>query len=130
MSLMLDTDHCVAILRGDLDVSGRIEPTKALFVSAITVSELVYGALKSDRPEQNLSQVDLLLEAVTVLTLDESAARRCGRIKNQLRRQGLLIAEPDLQIASIALENALPLVTHNQKHFKRIPDLILQDWIT
>jgi tRNA(fMet)-specific endonuclease VapC len=129
MSLMLDTDHCVAILRGDLDVSGRIEPTKALFVSAITVSELVYGALKSDRPEQNLSQVDLLLEAVTVLTLDESAARRCGRIKNQLRRQGLLIAEPDLQIASIALENALPLVTHNQKHFKRIPDLILRDWI-
>jgi tRNA(fMet)-specific endonuclease VapC len=94
-----------------------------------TVSELVYGALKSDRPEQNLSQVDLLLEAVTVLTLDESAARRCGRIKNQLRRQGLLIAEPDLQIASIALENALPLVTHNQKHFKRIPDLILRDWI-
>jgi tRNA(fMet)-specific endonuclease VapC len=130
MSFMLDTDHCVAILRGDLDVSGRIEPTTALFVSAITVSELVYGALKSNRPEQNLSQIDLLLEAVTVLTLDESAARRCGHIKNQLRRQGLLIAEPDLQIASIALENALPLVTHNQKHFKRIPDLILQDWIT
>ena len=94
-----------------------------------TVSELMYGALKSDRPEHNLSQVDLLLEAVTVLTFDESAARRCGRIKNQLRRQGLLIAEPDLQIASIALENALPLVTHNQKHFDRIPDLILQDWI-
>lgn len=129
MSFMLDTDHCVAILRGDLDVSGQIEPTTALFISAITVSELAYGALKSDRPEHNLSQVDLLLEAMTVLTFDESAARRCGRLKNQLRRQGLLIAEPDLQIASIALENALPLVTHNQKHFERIPDLILNDWM-
>ena len=37
MSFMLDTDHCVAILRGGLDVSEQIEPTTALFVSAITV---------------------------------------------------------------------------------------------
>ncbi|MBL7162992.1 MAG: type II toxin-antitoxin system VapC family toxin [Anaerolineales bacterium] len=129
MSVMLDTDHCVAVLRGSLNIDKYVEPTTTLFVSAITVCELVYGALKSDRPEHHLGQVDLLLEGTTVLAFDKFEARRCGILKDELRRQGLLIAEPDLQIASIALENALPLATHNQRHFARIPGLSLLDWI-
>ena len=43
---------------------------------------------------------------------------------------GKVLAEPDLQIASIALYHELPLVTHNQRHFNRVPGLILQDWLT
>ncbi len=129
MSVMLDTDHCVAILRGKLDVDEYVEPTTALFISAITVCELVYGASKSDRPEHHLEQVDLLVEGTTVLPFDEHEARRCGMLKDNLRREGLLIPEPDLQIASIAMENALPLATHNQKHFARIPGLSILDWI-
>ena len=42
MSLILDTDHCIAILRGKLDISAQIEPTASLYVMAITVRELVY----------------------------------------------------------------------------------------
>jgi predicted nucleic acid-binding protein len=39
----------------------------------------------------------------------------------------------DLQIASIALEQDAPLVTHNQKHFSRltgVAGLVLKDWLT
>ena len=129
MSYILDTDHCIAILRGSLDLRSKIEATTALFITAITVSELTYGARKSQRPEHHLAQVDLLIESVTVLPFDTSAGRRCGTIKDSLRRAGSLIAEPDLQIASIAMENTLPLVTHNQKHFNRIPGLELDDWL-
>lgn len=129
MSFILDTDHCIAILRGHLDVGARIETNTPLFVTAITVSELIYGAYKSQRPEHNLAQVDLLIAGATVLPFDTSAGRRCGALKDALRRAGNLIAEPDLQIASIALVRLLPLVTHNQKHFNRIPGLELVDWL-
>ena len=129
MSLILDTDHCIAILRGQLDVDRHIQPTTAIFITSITVSELVYGAFKSDRPEHHLRQVDLLLESVTVLPFGTPAARLCGQLKDNLGRKGTLIAEPDLQIASIALANALPLATHNRCHFERMPELTLVDWM-
>ena len=129
MSFILDTDHCIAILRGKLDVSEHIEPTVSLYVTTITVSELVYGAHKSDRASAHLAQVDLLLDSVTILPFDEQPARRCGEIKDTLRRMGSPIAEPDLQIACIALHHALPLVSHNQRHFARVPRLTLLDWI-
>jgi tRNA(fMet)-specific endonuclease VapC len=129
VSVILDTDHCIAILRGKLDVSEHIEPTTSLYVTAITVSELVYGAYKSDRASAYLAQVDLLLDSVTILPFDEQSTRRCGELRDALRRMGSPIAEPDLQIASIALHHALPLVSHNQRHFARVPGLELLDWM-
>ena len=129
MSFIIETDHCVEILRGRLDVGQFVQPDTPLFITAITVSELIYGAYKSDRTAAHLAQVDLLLAGATVLPFDAAAARRCGAIKDLLRRAGTPLAEPDLQIASIVLEHALPLVTHNQEHFKRVPGLVLTDWI-
>jgi tRNA(fMet)-specific endonuclease VapC len=129
VSFILDTDHCIAILRGKLDISKHIEPTTNLYVTAITVSELTYGAHKSDRASSHLAQVNLLLDSVIILPFDEQPARRCGELKDRLRRLDSPIAEPDLQIASIALHHALPLVSHNQRHFVHVAGLKLLDWI-
>jgi tRNA(fMet)-specific endonuclease VapC len=129
VNLILDTDHCVAILRGQLDVGMHVESTTHLFVTALTVSELVYGAHKSIRPEHHLAQVDLLLDGVTVLPFDTEAARCCGQLKDGLRRAGTPLPELDLQIASIALCRVWPLATHNQRHFIRVPGLKLVDWL-
>jgi len=129
VSFILETDHCVAILRGRLNVNAHVRPDTPLYVTAITVSELVYGAYKSSRPTEHLAQVDSLLAGVTVLPFDTGAARRCGELKDNLRHADAPLAEPDLQIASIALHHALPLATHNQSHFERVPGLKLVDWI-
>ena len=129
MSFILDTDHCIAILRGQLDVGMHVEQMTPLFITAITVFELVYGAYKSNRPDHHLIQVNFLLDGVMVLPFDTEAARRCGEMKNILRRVGTPLSEPDLQIASIALTHDLPLATHNQRHFARVPGLQLVDWL-
>jgi len=129
VNIILDTDHCVEVLRGRLNIKEYVKPTDLLFVTAITVGELIYGAWKSDRPEQNQKAVMKLLTTVTVLPFDENAGHRFGRIKDKLRRRGLPIAEPDVQIASIALQYSLPLATHNQRHFSRIDGLDLVDWL-
>ena len=130
MSFILDTDHCVEILRGRLDVNTHIPAAVPLFSTAITVSELIYGAYKSARPEYHLTQVKLLLDGLTILPFDTEAAQQCGLLKDILRRIGTPLSEPDLQIASITLVHLMPLATHNQRHFSRVPDLILVDWLS
>ena len=129
MSFILDSDHCIAILRKQLDVGARVDPQVPLFVTTLTVSELMFGAHKSERVAHNLAQVDLLLAGMTILPFDEAAARRHGELKDILRRAGTPLADLDLQIASIALSRGLPLVTHNTAHFSRIPGLVLADWL-
>lgn len=129
MSLILDTDHCIAILRGQLDANRFVESSTALYITAITVSELTYGAHKSDRPTIHLTSMEKLLSAVVVLAFDVAAARLTGKLKADLRRAGLFPGEADLQIAGIALSQGHTLVTHNTRHFERVPGITLADWL-
>jgi predicted nucleic acid-binding protein len=76
-----------------------------------------------------LARLDVLLATVAVLPFDERMARRFGILKAQLEHAGTPVSDLDLQIASIAVENGAPLVTHNRQHFERIPGLMLEDWL-
>ena len=126
---ILDSDHCIAILRGQLNLAERVAPTEELAVTAISVGELAHGAHKSARVAENLARLDVLLATVTVLPFDERTARRFGRLKTDLERAGTIIGDLDLQIASIAIENSFPLVTNNTQHFKRVDGLQLLNWM-
>jgi tRNA(fMet)-specific endonuclease VapC len=57
------------------------------------------------------------------------AARRLGRTRADLECAGMRLSDLDLQIASIALEYDVPLVTHNRRHFERVPVLTIEDWL-
>jgi tRNA(fMet)-specific endonuclease VapC len=129
---ILDTDHCVAILRGNLDVSPIVSPEEELAITTINLAELTYGAYKSARPEDNLARLDVLLSATTILPFDEASARRYGRMRARLEKEGQKLSDLDLQIASIALECDSTVVSHNQAHFERLVEmegLKLEDWI-
>jgi tRNA(fMet)-specific endonuclease VapC len=129
---ILDSDHCVAILRGQLNLDGLAAPDIELATTAISVGELMHGATKSIRAVENLSRLDVLLAALTILSYDEWSARLFGQLKAQLEQAGETLSDLDLQIASIALDHNSVLVTHNQKHFTRLTnfsDLTLEDWL-
>ncbi len=126
---ILDSDHCVALLRGRLDLSERVAPHDELAVTAISVGELTHGAHKSLHVAENLARVDVLLAAVAVLPYGETAARRFGLLKANLERAGTRVSDLDLQIASITLEQGAVLVTHNRAHFARVPGLVVEDWL-
>jgi tRNA(fMet)-specific endonuclease VapC len=130
--IILDSDHCVEILRGRLDPNKRVAKDEELAITAISVGELVHGASKSQHIADNLARLDVLLTTLTILPYDEWSARRFGQLKVQLEQAGEVISDLDLQIASIALDHYVLLVTHNQKHFSRLTTLaglILDDWI-
>lgn len=126
---ILDSDHWVALLRGVLDLRRHAPADEELAMTAVSVGELVYGAERSARPTEKLLELDLLLSGVPVLTYDERAAHRFGSLKVDLERRGERLDDADLQIAAIALSRALPLVTHNHRHFARVPGLSLEDWL-
>jgi tRNA(fMet)-specific endonuclease VapC len=83
---ILDSDHCVAILRGQLDPREWVPPNEELAVTAISVGELMHGAFKSAQPNENLARLSVLLSKVTILPYEATAARQFGRIKAELER--------------------------------------------
>ena len=126
---ILDTDHAAAILRGQLDLRQHARASEPIAVTAVTAGELWHGVHKSRRLEENAAQVGILLGAVDILPLDSRAAEIFGRLKAHLGLDGLHLGDLDIQIASIALDQGASLLTHNQKHFERVPGLALDDWL-
>ncbi len=129
---ILDTDHCVAVLRGRLDLRGRAASDEALALTTISIAELVFGAHKSNRSQENLAGLDVFLAGLEWLPFDERSARRYGYLRARLEKQGVVLSDLDLQIASIALEAGAPLLTHNRRHFERLLpecELALDDWL-
>ena len=99
-------------------------------ISTVTISEIVYGAEKSHRPDFHLNNLEnLLLPAVNIIGFDTKAAYVCGRIRAELERRGTPLDLADLEIASIAIANNLTLVTNNVRHFKRVPLLQYENWL-
>ncbi|MCC6297731.1 MAG: type II toxin-antitoxin system VapC family toxin [Anaerolineales bacterium] len=126
---ILDSDHCIAILRGALDLRNRTSSEEELALTTISIGELSHGAHHSKAPADNLARLDVLIAALTVLPYDEMCARRFGALKASLESVGKPLHDLDLQIASIAIENNAPLLTHNKRHFERIELLTIEDWL-
>lgn len=129
---ILDTDHCVAILRGRLDLRSRARPDDNLAITTITLGELVYGAHKSARPNDNLARLDAFLVGLDLLPFEVASAHRYGCLRASLEKHGQTISDLDLQIACIALQTDAPLLTHNRQHFERLTqyaELCLEDWL-
>lgn len=126
---IVDSDHWIALLRGTLDLRGRVTADEELAITAISVGELVYGAERSTRSAEKLLELDTLLATIVIMPYDDSAAHRFGALKMMLERRGERLDDADLQIAATALSRETPLVTHNSRHFGRIPGLVLEDWL-
>lgn len=98
-------------------------------MTAISLGELIHGAHKSQDVAENLARLDVLVSGFTLLSFDGRAARIFGRLRAELELAGRRLDDLDLEIASICLASRAPLLTHNRKHFDRIADLEVDDWL-
>jgi len=98
-------------------------------VSTITVSELQYGVSKSKNRRLNEQRLEEFLSPLEILPYDETAASIYGDIRLQLERYGVPIGPLDLLIAAHTLSRNLVLITNNEKEFKRIKNLKVENWI-
>lgn len=97
--------------------------------TAISVAELTHGVHRSLHREDNLAKLEVLLSVLVILPFDEAAGRKFGELKAELEINGAQLDKFDLQIASVAMENDCQLLTNNSRHFSRINDLRLENWI-
>lgn len=125
---LLDTNVIIEVLRGNDDIINKIEGIgqKNCFISEITLAELLYGAVRGNK-QKNFKDVEQIEKEFNVLPI-RPAFREYSEARNYLRLNGTPIDHMDLFVASVAIHNSLTLVTHNTKHFQRIPNLKIEDW--
>ena len=97
-------------------------------VSTITVSELQYGVVKSKNRRFNKQRVEEFLAPFEISAYDEAAANVYGDIRHQLEKAGEPIGPLDLLIAAHALSGNFVLITNNEKEFKRVKNLKIENW--
>jgi tRNA(fMet)-specific endonuclease VapC len=128
-----DTDILSAALRKapSLPLLRRLAlvPPSEQSTTAINVGELLYGASRKGDPALTARVRRVIEVATRVYAFDEAAAEVYGPLRARLEATGKPLDDPDLRIASIALARDLTLVTANLKHFSRIPDLRVENWL-
>ena len=97
--------------------------------TAVTIGELLFGVEKRGNPRLAEVVRAFVAGSVRVLPFDRRAAERYGPLRALLEREGRRLGDPDLQIASIALARDVTLVTGNVRHFERVPDLRVENWL-
>ena len=133
MNFLIDTNICIYIMnKRPSEVIHRFKNIEVgqIGISTITVSELNYGASKSNLRKQNFKRLEEFLAPFEIIPYSQSASKYYGEIRSRLENQGNVICPLDLLIAAHALSENLTLITNNEKEFKRIKSLKVENWVT
>jgi tRNA(fMet)-specific endonuclease VapC len=124
---LLDTNIVIALFAADDSVQKHIAAAKEIFIPAVVIGELFFGAFKSTHTEENISRIEKFAFFNTVLSSGAVTGKGYGRIKNLLKKKGSPIPENDIWIAAVAIEHDLTLVTRDE-HFTNIDGLRRKSW--
>lgn len=128
---MLDTNAVSEAMRGNPLMDDRLlqlDPADWC-ISAVTHSEICYGLALRPEATTLIRTADAFLAVATTLAWDAVAAAAHGRLRAQLRQAGTPIGDFDEMIAAHALSVGAVLVTDNERHFRRISGLPVENWI-
>jgi len=127
VGLMVDADVFIRYERRGIPVDLSVwEPSEGVFISVVTVSELLMGVHRADseaRRKRRSEFVEAILAGVSVLDFTIAVARRHAQVYAELSQQGRLIGAHDMIIAATALHHNLSLLTDNVEEFSRVAGL-------
>ncbi len=132
MTYLLDTNFCIAVLRGLPSAIGRMSMAapEQCSVSVVSLYELWVGVERCQNPVREKEKLRDFISPLQVLPFGEAAAIQTAKIRFNLERIGQPIGPYDLMIAGQAIVHNLTLVTHNFKEFSRVSELLIADWET
>ncbi len=131
MKYLLDTNICIYTIRQSSPQTlkrFREHGVGEIGISSIAAAELWSGVEKSKQRKRNTIALDQFLFPLEVVPFDTPAAIAYGAIRTLLESQGTPIGSLDTLIAAHALSLGSVLVTNNEKEFKRIPRLQIENW--
>ena len=129
---LIDTDILIYSLKGHPQVMDHLNRTATApkAISVISYGELLYGARKSARPDENLARVRRLGEVLPIIEVSPAVMEAFASLKARLEHDGRRLDDFDLVIAATAITIGYRLVTNNERHFSRIEGLHLENWAT
>ena len=130
MKFLLDTDTCIYALKQNETVIGRLLATarEDVAVSVITEAELRTGAAKSSSPIKTLHSVENFLRPLTLIDFTSDDAIAYAGVRAKLERAGTPIGPLDTLIAAQAVARKLTVVSNNEREFRRVAGLAIENW--
>ncbi len=131
LRFLLDTNICIYIRqKKSPEVLARFDKVQAgeAAMSTITHGELLYGAERSQNRESARRVLSELVSWIPVLSLPDEAADEYAEVRANLEARGIMIGTNDLWIGAHAKAAGLTLVTNNEKEFRRISGLKIENW--
>ena len=131
MKYLLDTNICIYLINErpkKVLAHFKRHSLEDIGISSITASELAFGVAKS-ASSKNSAALEAFLLPLNVVDYDAGAAMIYGDIRATLEKQGKTIGPLDMLIAATALSRQLILVTNNEKEFRRISKLKVENWL-
>jgi tRNA(fMet)-specific endonuclease VapC len=129
---MLDT--CVLIYAEKNTIAlnfDKWESFEEVFISVITVSELLMGVQRADTEARKLKRsafVEAIIKEIPIIDFTPGVSRIHAEIYGSLAQRGQLLGAHDLIIAATAITHGHALLTANQNEFKKVPGLNVLDF--
>jgi tRNA(fMet)-specific endonuclease VapC len=131
MRFLLDTSICIGIMRKTCPKAAAelaLHDFVNVFLCSIVRYELLFGAAYCDRPNEEHEKVKDFSQQFHSLRFDDVSAEHAAGIRAFLEAKGQRIGAYDMQIAAIAMQHGLCVVTRNVREFQRVPGLLVEDW--
>lgn len=129
---LLDTNICIYIRGRQLpQVMTRFDqlsPGEAT-ISVVTYGELLFGAEKSVNRTRNMKLIQDLISVIPVRAMTDAVAHAYASLRAKLEIKGEMIGNNDLWIAAHAVASGLILVTNNEREYRRVPGLTVENWV-
>lgn len=135
VGLLIDTSTLIDAERGRIAFERHLEHygDERVFLSVITVSELLHGVHRATQPEVQAKRsafVEALLQRFPIVPIDVAIARAHAQLWAALEAQGTRIGAHDLWLAATGIARDMTLVTANVREFSRVPGLRIAVWQT
>jgi len=127
---LLDTDTCIHALKHDARMLATLTAKSRadVAISVVTEAELRTGAEKSDARSKTLRLVERFLAPIAIIEFNSADAAVYARERAALERAGTPIGPLDTLIAAQAVARGLILVTSNEREFRRVAGLRVENW--
>lgn len=129
--VLIDTDILSYYFKGDKKVVENFEiylqHYDLIEISIITYYEILGGLLAKNALKQLRVFDDFVIDNL-VIPLTDNSTKISAELYSTLKQTGKIVDDIDLLIAGIAIDNDLILITNNEKHFSRIPGLMIDNW--
>ena len=129
---LLDTNILAELARNPTGPAARTIAAvgeTSVCTSAIVACEVHYGLAKGASRKLTDRMLEILATIDVVTNLPEDIGVHYGRIRTRLESAGEVIGPNDLLIAAHACAADLTIVTGNEREFRRVPGLRVENWM-